>query len=291
MKQRTLLPVLLVAALAGGCAELGSLGGTKYGESGTTAATQSERDGTITRLENIKVDDDYKLGVGTAVGAVAGGLLGAGVGDSKTATVVGAAVGAVAGTYAESKLVKKDAQRITVRMATGGTVTITQPVDARLSEGMKVRVEGSGESARVVPASTRGLRVRAPGLHGAPEQPLEFRERPGVQHVVLFQPAAPRLAHAVAQIGEVEAAVRVGVDADQHAFLPGGEAVAVEQVEALGMGVEFEKAAAVFCMADDAQHVDVVGLAFVDEPAAGMRQDREVGMVHRAQDALGLFRP
>lgn len=151
MKQRTLLPVLLVAALAGGCAELGSLGGTKYGESGTTAATQSERDGTITRLENIKVDDDYKLGVGTAVGAVAGGLLGAGVGDSKTATVVGAAVGAVAGTYAESKLVKKDAQRITVRMATGGTVTITQPVDARLSEGMKVRVEGSGESARVVP--------------------------------------------------------------------------------------------------------------------------------------------
>lgn len=152
MKQRTLLPLLLVAALVGGCAELGSLGGTKkYGESGTTVATQSERDGTITRLENIKVDDDYKLGLGTAVGAVAGGLLGAGVGESKTATVVGAAVGAVAGTYAESKLVKKDAQRITVRMATGGTVTITQPVDARLSEGMKVRVEGSGESARVVP--------------------------------------------------------------------------------------------------------------------------------------------
>ena len=36
-------------------------------------------------------------------------------------------------------------------MATGGRVTITQPKDARLREGMKVRVEGSGENARVVP--------------------------------------------------------------------------------------------------------------------------------------------
>jgi len=36
-------------------------------------------------------------------------------------------------------------------MATGGSVTITQPIDARLREGMSVRVEGSGENARVVP--------------------------------------------------------------------------------------------------------------------------------------------
>jgi outer membrane lipoprotein SlyB len=151
MKQWTVLPALLLLALLGGCADLGSLGGAKYGESGTATASQSERDGTIAKLENIKVDDNYKLGMGTAVGAVTGGLLGAGLGDSKTATVVGAVVGGVAGTYAESKLVKKDAQRITVNMVTGGTVTITQPVDARLQEGMRVRVEGSGESARVVP--------------------------------------------------------------------------------------------------------------------------------------------
>jgi outer membrane lipoprotein SlyB len=36
-------------------------------------------------------------------------------------------------------------------MVTGGRVTITQPVDARLRQGMSVRVEGSGEYARVVP--------------------------------------------------------------------------------------------------------------------------------------------
>jgi outer membrane lipoprotein SlyB len=138
-------------ALVGGCADMGSVGGTTYGETSSTAATQSERDGTIATLENVKVDDNYKLGVGTAVGAVAGGLLGAGIGHGTGATVAGAVLGGAAGTYAESKMSKGDAQRVTVDMVTGGRVTITQPIDNRLQQGMRVRVEGSGENARVVP--------------------------------------------------------------------------------------------------------------------------------------------
>jgi len=151
MNQRLAVPLLLSVALVGGCADMGSLGGPTYGETSSTAASQSDRDGTIAQLETIEVDDKVKLGVGTAVGAVAGGLLGAGVGDSTTATVAGALLGGVAGTYAESKIRKQDAQRITVNMVTGGRVTITQPMDGRLREGMRVRVEGSGENARVVP--------------------------------------------------------------------------------------------------------------------------------------------
>jgi outer membrane lipoprotein SlyB len=91
------------------------------------------------------------LGVGTAVGAVAGGILGAAIGDSTAATVTGAVLGGLGGTYAESKIHKADAQRVTVDMLTGGQPTIVQPMDGRLREGMPVRVEGSGESARVVP--------------------------------------------------------------------------------------------------------------------------------------------
>jgi outer membrane lipoprotein SlyB len=151
MNHRIALPLALAAALAVGCADLGSLGGTKYGETSTATASQAERDGTIAPLETIQVDDKYKLGVGTAVGAVAGGILGAAVGDTG-ATVTGAVLGGLAGTYAESKMGgKQDAQRITVNMKTGGTLTIVQPVDARLRQGMAVRVEGSGENARVVP--------------------------------------------------------------------------------------------------------------------------------------------
>ena len=151
MNTRIAVPMLLMVALVGGCVDMGSLGGTKYGETNETVASQSDREGTIAKLENIQVDDKSKLGIGTAVGAVAGGLLGSAIGDSTTATVAGAVLGGVAGTYAESKIHKTDAQRITVNMVTGGSVTITQPLDDRLHEGMKVRVEGSGESARVVP--------------------------------------------------------------------------------------------------------------------------------------------
>ncbi|HQT31167.1 MAG TPA: glycine zipper 2TM domain-containing protein [Thiobacillus sp.] len=152
MRPHITVSLLLVASLAGGCAEMGSLGGTQYGETNSSTASQSDRNGTIVQLETIQVDDKYKLGVGTAAGAVAGGLLGAGIGDSTTATVAGAVLGGVAGTYAESKLgQKQDAQRIIVNMSTGGSVTITQPVDNRLRDGMRVRVEGSGTNARVVP--------------------------------------------------------------------------------------------------------------------------------------------
>lgn len=151
MSHRIGLAVAFWMALLGGCADVGSLGGPTYGETGGAAVSQTERDGTIAKLENIEVDDKFKLGVGTAAGAVAGGILGAAVGDSKTATVAGTVLGGIAGTYAESKIHKQDAQRVTVNMKTGGTVTIVQPMDGRLRDGMAVRVEGSGESARVVP--------------------------------------------------------------------------------------------------------------------------------------------
>lgn len=144
---------VVLASLAAGCAEMPQMGGSRYGES-QTAAANVERQGKIVRLELIQVDDDYRFGVGTVVGAVAGGLLGSQIGEGRgrtAATVVGAAAGAAAGTAVESKMKKKDAQRVVVDLAHGGQVTIVQPVDARLKVGMAVRIEGSGASARVVP--------------------------------------------------------------------------------------------------------------------------------------------
>ncbi|MDZ4729232.1 MAG: glycine zipper 2TM domain-containing protein [Xanthomonadales bacterium] len=153
MKVQLAILIFSAAALVSGCADTGSLGGgPDYGERSGTVANQMDRDGYITALENIEVDEDYKLGIGTAVGAVAGGLLGAKVSSGTAGTVAGAAVGAAAGTYAESKLNKTNAQRVTVQMQTGGQVVIVQPVNSRLSDGMKVQVQGSGENARVVPS-------------------------------------------------------------------------------------------------------------------------------------------
>ncbi|MBT9507032.1 glycine zipper 2TM domain-containing protein [Rhodoferax sp.] len=151
MNPKTSILLLLTAALSLGCAELQSLGGSKYGDTSGALAGQTDREGTVTTLEVIKVDEDFKLGVGTAMGAVAGGILGSQIGSGSGSTVAGAAVGAAAGTYAESKLKKKDAQRVVVQMKTGGQLTIVQPIDGRLKSGMNVRIDGSGDSARVLP--------------------------------------------------------------------------------------------------------------------------------------------
>lgn len=70
MKSGTAIPFVLAVALASDCADMGSLGGTKYGETSGTVAGQTDRTGKITSVEIIKIDEDYKLGVGTAVGTV-----------------------------------------------------------------------------------------------------------------------------------------------------------------------------------------------------------------------------
>lgn len=142
---------VVLAFVMAGCADIPQLGsGPKYGDTTGTVVGQTGRNGTITSVEIVQVDQHYKLGVGTAVGAVAGGLLGAQIGEG-TGSTVGAVVGAAAGTVVESKMKKQDAQRVTVKMTTGGSITIVQPVDSRLRNGMAVRIEGSGETARVVP--------------------------------------------------------------------------------------------------------------------------------------------
>ncbi len=155
MNRIALIAGCVAAVLAAGCAETPSLGGgPRYGESQAAADPVNDRYGSIVGVEIIQVDEQYKLGVGTAVGAVAGALLGRQIGSGggrTAATVAGAAAGAAAGTVAESKLRRRDAQRVTVQMHTGGQVTIVQPVDGRLQQGMNVVVQGSGETARVLP--------------------------------------------------------------------------------------------------------------------------------------------
>ena len=155
MRPQSILVLLVVATVTAGCA---GMGGPRYGESEapvtTAGAPEPVRAGRVTALETVQVDKDYKFGVGTVVGAVAGGILGHqfGGGTGKTLlTIAGTLAGAAAGTAAESKMNKQDAQKVTVAMQSGGTVTIVQPIDSRLRNGMEVQVTGGGETARVVP--------------------------------------------------------------------------------------------------------------------------------------------
>ena len=79
---------------------------------------------------------------------------------------------------------------------------------------------------------------------------MQLFQRAGIEYILFLQPAAPRLADAVMQIIEILSAVGIAADGDEHAFFFRHLAVDVEQVEALGVRVEFEKTAALTRLAD-----------------------------------------
>lgn len=116
-------------------------------------------------------------------------------------------------------------------------------------------------------------------------------QRPGIQDVALFNPPSACLPDPISKILKIEDAVGVGIDAEHDALLFRLPAIGVGQIKPDRMRVHFEKAAALSGMADDTSHVHVVGRSFIDKPAAGMGQDRKIGMVHGAEDPLGLLLP
>lgn len=111
------------------------------------------RYGRVERIDIVTVEGDKKLGVGTVIGAVAGGIIGHQVGGGTgkvVATAAGAVAGGVIGNKVENRNQGQAGQHVLVKLDTGGSVGITQPSNANLRVGDRVRVDGSGEDARVV---------------------------------------------------------------------------------------------------------------------------------------------
>lgn len=112
------------------------------------------RYGYITKIDNVQLEGDHQLGVGAVIGGVAGALLGAQFGGGSAtgiATVLGAVGGAFAGDAIQRRYAEpRPGQYITVKLDNEVTVGITQPVDASLRVGDRVRITGRGPDARVV---------------------------------------------------------------------------------------------------------------------------------------------
>src|SRR5208282_51795 len=77
-----------------------------------------------------------------------------------------------------------------------------------------------------------------------PQEAAELAPRARVEHVGALDPAAPRLIDAEAHEIELAHAVRVGRDRELDARLLGKPRMDVVEVEALGLGVDLEEAAA-----------------------------------------------
>ena len=140
-----LAPAVMSLVLAA-CAAPGPSGPDEFGV----------RSGVIEQINATEMKSNHDAGVGAIVGGLAGAglgtLIGAGTGR-EVAIAAGAIAGAVGGNYAQQRFFDKPqpAQQVIVRLTTGVLVSITQPVNSALRPGQKVSIEGSGSSARVVP--------------------------------------------------------------------------------------------------------------------------------------------
>ncbi|MDB6145876.1 MAG: 17 kDa surface antigen [Pseudomonas sp.] len=116
------------------------------------------RSGKVEQIVLTQMQTNHDSGVGAILGGLAGvgigSLIGHGTGRD-VAMVAGALAGAVGGNYAEKKQYDqpKEAQQVIVRMRSGVLVSVVQPINPAIYNGMNVYIEGSGNDARVVPQS------------------------------------------------------------------------------------------------------------------------------------------
>lgn len=158
MKKLLLSAVIAVsAAPLTGCQS--SLGGSDYSEGGVGEVARTEP-GTIVAVRSVRISGkaDGGPGAGAAIGGVSGAVLGSqafGGGRGRAITgVVGALAGGAAGHYAEKKLREQQGFEYRVRLDKGGTISVTQGAEPRMSTGQRVSVIYARRGrARVVPGA------------------------------------------------------------------------------------------------------------------------------------------
>lgn len=141
-----------LAMVLAGCAS--GLGANTY-ERGQVGAVSRVDEGTLVASRAIEIEGSQRSErVGTAAGAVLGGIGGAQIGGGRAANTAGAIAGAVAGGVVGNAIGKNATKShgfaYTVRLRSGELVTITQGDDVAIANGTAVLVE-YGPRARVIP--------------------------------------------------------------------------------------------------------------------------------------------
>jgi len=147
---------LLIAALTlpiflAGCAS--SLSADAYSRDQARVA-QTVQYGTVQSIRTVQIEGT-KTPIGTAGGAIVGGILGSTVGGGtgrQLATVGGAIAGGVAGSAVEEGITRQPGYEIEVQLDNGRIINVVQAADRQFSPGQRVRVvTGRDGTARVTP--------------------------------------------------------------------------------------------------------------------------------------------
>lgn len=144
--------VVTSMAVLGGCANR-SASSSVYSYD-QAQREQIVRNGTVTSVRPITIQDDKSSGVGLiaggALGGVAGNAIGGGTGRA-LATVGGAILGALAGNAVENRAGRASGLEITVHLDNGETRVVAQEADVPFSVGQRVQVISGAGPTRVTP--------------------------------------------------------------------------------------------------------------------------------------------
>ena len=144
-----LFPVVGVTVLLlSGCA--GGVGSGDY-ERTQTRGVQEVQMGVVESVREVKIEGT-KSGIGTAAGAVVGGVAGSEIGRGKgsvVGSVLGAVVGGVAGSAVEEGTTKQKGLEVTVKLDGGRMIAVTQAADEQFKVGDRVRILSGGGVTRV----------------------------------------------------------------------------------------------------------------------------------------------
>lgn len=148
MRKIQLIALILITSFLGACASSNS--GDVYRRA-DTRKIQTVRMGVIESVRTVKLEGTNS-NIGTAAGAVVGGIAGSTVGDGKVSAigaVVGAVAGGLAGSAIEEVATRTDGVEITVKLDNGSLIAIVQEATETFSPGERVRLIESDGTTRV----------------------------------------------------------------------------------------------------------------------------------------------
>lgn len=148
MRKFQYIALALIAALLAACASSNS--GDVYRRE-DARKVQSVRIGVIESVRNVKLEGTNS-NIGTAAGAVVGGIAGSSVGEGKGSAigaVIGAVAGGLAGAAVEEVATRTDGVEITVKLDNGSLIAIVQEATETFTPGERVRLIESGGNTRV----------------------------------------------------------------------------------------------------------------------------------------------
>lgn len=148
MRKFQYIALALIAALLAACASSNS--GDVYRRE-DTRKVQSVRMGVVESVRTVKLEGTNS-NIGTAAGAVVGGIAGSSVGEGKGSAigaVIGAVAGGLAGAAVEEVATRTDGVEITVKLDNGSLIAIVQEATETFTPGERVRLIESGGNTRV----------------------------------------------------------------------------------------------------------------------------------------------